>query len=146
LGLCIGLNKGKSLDGRLCKEYKYRSMKKLLSLVTIVLLMSCESKEEVEKQIASLKVEVVDLKNNDAIINYTTALSNLNKQELNLETLSKQLEQSTEDLQTISRDSLLGALSSINEAAQRIENLKPAYEDIMNEIKVKEEKIKALGK
>ena len=121
-------------------------MKKLLSLVTIVLLMSCESKEEVEKQIASLKVEVVDLKNNDAIINYTTALSNLNKQELNLETLSKQLEQSTEDLQTISRDSLLGALSSINEAAQRIENLKPAYEDIMNEIKVKEEKIKALGK
>ena len=51
LGLCIGLNKGKSLDGRLCKEYKYRSMKKLLSLVTIVLLMSCESKEEVEKAV-----------------------------------------------------------------------------------------------
>tara|TARA_R110000764_G_scaffold86153_2_gene166837 strand:+ start:59 stop:424 length:366 start_codon:yes stop_codon:yes gene_type:complete len=121
-------------------------MKKLLSLVTIVLLMSCESKEAVAKQIASLKVEVVDLKNNDAVINYTTAVSNLNKQELNLETLSKQLEQSTEDLQTISRDSLLKALSSINEAAQRIENLKPAYDDVMNAIKVKEEKIKALGK
>ncbi|SNR64247.1 hypothetical protein SAMN04488009_2917 [Maribacter sedimenticola] len=124
-------------------------MKKAV-LIFLLILISCESKEKIEEEIALLKVELLELHSHDAILNYNNAVNNLKNQQWEVEFNKKELEK--ERMRTPSIAALIdlystklkGAEKRVFTARKRVEHLKIANDDVFELIILKEKKLEEL--
>lgn len=122
-------------------------MKNYLLIIVVVFLSSCESKEEINKQIAEMKVEILDLENSKAEKDYNRAVLILSTTESGLDMLKEQQKLFLDEGNVIEMATTIeGVELRIEVEKKRVDLLKSKYDDVCNLIKIKEKEILGLEK
>lgn len=125
-------------------------MKNTILILLFIIFASCESKEDIEKQIAILKVEIIELERHDAILNYKNALENLKTEKFDVKFNKEQLEKEKLNIEPspilidLYCTAMKGAENRVRVAKERLKILKLPYNDVLGLVEIKKKEISDL--